>query len=254
MSLARALDLTVSLTSADVRARYGRGRCRLLKWLLDPIALVGVYLVLVALVFDRAGRAPGLSLACAIVPFQLVMSTTVNAFDALEDRRGVIANMAFPKTLVPITSALTETVAFGASLVLLVVMMAVYGVAPTTALLWLPLVLLTTIALAVAIAFPAALLGVWVWQLREFVVSFVRTLYFVAPGLVALSQIHGHVHELVKINPMTGLFEAYRSVLLYGQAPAAWEIAFPLAAAVLVAAIFVPLFQFERHHLVKAIA
>ena len=47
---------------SDLRARYGRGRLRLLKWLLDPFALVGVYLLLAAFVLDRqdgAGTEPG---------------------------------------------------------------------------------------------------------------------------------------------------------------------------------------------------
>ena len=55
---------------------------RLVKWIADPFALVGVYLVLVTLVLDRPGEAPGLSLACAVIPFQLFTTTIVNALSA----------------------------------------------------------------------------------------------------------------------------------------------------------------------------
>src|SRR3712207_7638393 len=52
----------------SLRLRYGRGRAQLVKWLIDPFALVGVFLLLVVFVLDRDDPAPALSLACAVVP------------------------------------------------------------------------------------------------------------------------------------------------------------------------------------------
>lgn len=236
-----------------MRGRYGRGPWRMIKWLLDPFALVGVYLLLVTFVLDRPGEAVGLSLACAVIPFQLVMATCLNALDSIRLRRPIVANMSFPRTLIPVSSALTESIAFGASLVLLAVIMAAYGVAPTVATLWLPVVIAVNLALAVALAYPAALLALWVRDLRVFVASFIRTLFFLAPGLIALEDIHGKTHDLVKLNPLTGLFEAYRDALLYGHSPEAWELLFPLAAAALLVAVFVPIYRSEQRHLAKVL-
>nr|MBA2448289.1 hypothetical protein [Chloroflexota bacterium] len=53
--------MLLSLAYADLRARYGRGPTRLVKWLLDPYAALGIYLLLVALILDLEGPAPGLS-------------------------------------------------------------------------------------------------------------------------------------------------------------------------------------------------
>src|SRR5438874_2662482 len=68
---ASASDVLISLVRSDLRARYGRGTSQFAKWLLDPFAAVGVYLLLVTIVLHRPGRAPGLSVACAVIPFQL---------------------------------------------------------------------------------------------------------------------------------------------------------------------------------------
>jgi ABC-type polysaccharide/polyol phosphate export permease len=249
----RTVELLVALAESDMRARYGRGPWRLIKWLLDPFALVGVYLLLVSVVLDRPGEAIGLSLACAVIPFQLVMMTCLNALDSIRSRRSIIANMSFPRELIPASSALTESVVFIASLVLFAVMMIIYGVEPTAATLWLPVVLVVNVALAVAFAYPTALLAIWVPDLRAFVFSFIRTLFFLAPGLVALDEIEGTAQDLVRVNPLTGLFEAYRDALLYGEAPAAWELLFPLAAAVLLVVVFVPIYRREQRHLAKVL-
>lgn len=248
-----AREVLVTLAASDLRGRYGRGPWRLLKWLLDPFALVGVYLVLVSVVLDRPGRATGLSLACAVVPFQLLMMTLINALDSVVSRTAIITNMGFRRALLPLASVVTESAAFAASLLLLALMMVVYGVEPTAAILWLPLVVAVNLLLAAAASYPAALIGVWISDLRSFVVSAVRTLFFVAPGLVAIDQITGDARDLVKINPLSGLFEAYRDTLLYGQAPAAWELLIPLAWTAALAAIFVPLFRREQRHLAKVV-
>jgi ABC-type polysaccharide/polyol phosphate export permease len=250
-ALRRSIDVLISLTISDLKVRYGRGGWRLVKWIADPFALVGVYLVLVTLVLDRPGEAPGLSLACAVIPFQLFTTTIVNAMSAVAARRSIVLNMGFNRTLLPLSGTLTETVAFGASLLLLAVMMGVYGVAPTLSILWLPLVIASTLLLAIGVAYPAALLGIWMPEIGTFVMSFVRVLFFIAPGLVPLSQISGTAHDLLMINPMTGLFESYRDALLYGDAPGAFELLYPAALGVLLLVAFVPVFRSEQRQFAK---
>jgi ABC-type polysaccharide/polyol phosphate export permease len=252
-SAARTRDVLIALTQSDLRARYGRGPLRLLKWLLDPFALVGVYLLLVVVVLDREGSAPGLSLACAVIPFQLLMMSVIASMSAIKLRKPIILNMGFRRSLIPLSSVMTETVAFGASLFLLVLMMAAYRVEPTFALLWLPLVLFVNIAFAVACAYPGALFGLWFPDLRVFAISFVRTLFFLAPGLVALAEIPDGAAGIVRLNPLTGLFESYRSIFLYGEAPAAWHLLYPLAIAAALLAIFVPIYRTEQYQFAKVV-
>lgn len=236
-----------------MRARYGRGPWQLFKWLIDPFALTGVYLAFVVFVLDRPGGAPGLSVACAVVPFQLVIATVVTSLDSIRGRETIIANMAFPRTYIPAAAASTESVAFAASSVLLALMMAVYSVAPTQAMLWLPLVVLANVVFAAAIAYPAALFALWLPDLRPFAVSLVRTAFFLAPGVIPLSQIGGSTNDLVRLNPLTGLFESYRAVLLDGSAPEAWMLLGPLGATAVIAAVFVPIYHREQPHLAKVI-
>lgn len=249
----RRREVLAALTASDLLNRYGRGPGQLVRWMVDPFALVGVYLLLVVFVIDRPGRAPGLSLACAVIPFQLVVMTVVNSMSAVRLRGSIILNLAFDRLLIPSSAALTEFTAFGASLALLAVMMLVYGVAPTMATLLLPLVLAVTLLLAVAFAYPASLFGLWFAELRGFAVSFVRTMFFLAPGLVALEQIPGRANDWVRANPLTGLFESYRDVLLYGEVPAVWQLAYPAGIAILLLAIFVPLYDREQRQFAKLV-
>lgn len=245
--------MLLALTASDLRARYGRGPLRVAKWLFDPFALVGVYLILVTFVLDRPGFAPGLSLACAVVPFQLIMTTVINAMSAITTRRSIILNMAIPRTLLPLSSALTEGVGFLASFSLFAVMMASYGITPTLQILWLPVIALVSICFAMAISFPALLFGLWFRELRPVAISLVRTMFFLGSGLVPLSATKGSVDNALKINPFTAIFESYREVLMFGSAPRLWEVVYPLGLSVVIVALFLPLYLKEQRQFAKVV-
>ena len=176
---ATRLDTIVALTSSDLRARYGRGRARVVKWLLDPFFAVGVYLVLVTVVLDRPGEAPGLSIACAVVPFQLVITSITNGIGTIQVRRSILLNMSFDRMLLPLASVLTET--------------------------------------------------------------------------IALAQVPESARGWLAINPLTGLFEAYRAVLLYGHRPAAWELLVPVTWTVAILLAVLPLYRSEQRQLAKMV-
>jgi ABC-type polysaccharide/polyol phosphate export permease len=250
-STASSADILIALSKSDLRARYGRGWARLLKWLLDPYLLVGVYLLLVVFLLDRQGHEPGLSIACAIVPFQVVTATVINAMSSVSLRSSIILNMSFRRELLPISSTLTECIAFGASLSLLALMVIIYGVPLTPAIAWLPVVIVATLLVAAAFAYPASLFGLWFPDLKPFAVSFMRILFFLAPGLIPLSEIHGKAADIVRLNPLSGLFEAYRDVLQFGHSPAPWELAIPIGFALLALAVFVPIYRREQREFAK---
>ncbi len=202
---------------------------------------------------NRSGPAPGLSLACAVVPFHVLMITIFNSMVAVNERRSIVLNLGFQRALIPAATTVTEALGFIASFALLVTMMAVYAVAPTVAVLWFPAAVAVTLLFALACAYPASLFGVWYPELRSFAFSVVRVLYFVAPGVVALDQIHGRAHDLVRLNPLTGIFESYRDTLLYGHAPAAWELLYPTGFAIVLLCVFLPLYRREEPHLAKVV-
>ena len=76
---------------------------------------------------------------------------------------------------------------------------------------------------------------------------------WVAAGLVALGQTHGGAHTLLSLNPLTAIFESYRDVLLYGQSPAAWELLYPVAFALLLLGVFTRLYKREESQFAKVI-
>lgn len=236
-----------------MRARYGRDPLRFLKWMLDSMALVGVYLVLRTILLNRGGVAPGLSLACAVVPFHLMMMTVFNSMMTVRDRRAIVLNVGFNRTLLPASSAFTEAIAFAGSMLLIFALMAVYAVGLTASVLWLLPTIAVTVTFTVACAYPSSLFGLWFPEWQNIARSLIRMLFFLAPGIISLNEIPASAQTWVKLNPLTGIFEAFRDAVLYTQTPAAWELLYPLGFALVLFAIFLPLYRREEPHLAKVI-
>lgn len=253
MSPRRHLDVLTVLAITDLQVRYGRGGLRVLKWLIDPLAALGVYLVLVAFIFNESDEAIGLSLVCAIVPFQFVVTISLGALTAISGRSSIIVNMSFPRFLLPVSAAVTESIASAASLIMIPLMLVAYGVGLTASVLWLPVALLVTVVFAASLAYPFSLIGIWWPEYHGLVISLVRTMFFLAPGLIALDLVTGATRDLLPINPLTGIFETFRDALLYGHSPEAWQILVPLAFAAALFAIFVPIYRHEQAELAKLV-
>ena len=98
-------------------------------------------------------------------------------------------------------------------------MMAAYGVAPTWAMLGLPLFLLGTIVSAAGAGILFAALIVTYRDVR-YIMTFVMQLWlFGTPVLYTLDIIPAHWHRLYALNPMVGMIAGFRGCILGGRFP-----------------------------------
>ena len=141
---ATRLDTIVALTASDLRARYGRGRARVVKWLLDPVSM-SVSTSSSSRSCSTAARSAGPQPRLRRDPVPARDLTIGNGYRA---RRSVRARSCSTcrsgRTLLPLASALTETPASRRRLLLLVAMMADLRGRADWDVLWLPAVLLST--------------------------------------------------------------------------------------------------------------
>ena len=131
--------------------------------------------------------------------------------------------------------------------------MIAYGVAPTPAILLYPFVLALNMLLALALAFPISLIGLWFRELRVFVVELRPRDVLPRAGPRAPLRGLGDGGALARLNPLTGLFESYRAVFLYGDVPQAIDVLVPLLFSVVLLALTVPVYRREQGQFAKVV-
>src|SRR4051812_28058784 len=182
-------------------------------------------MVVFSLFFGRLARLdseglpyPVFNLA-GLVPWTFFVFGMNEAANSLVGSRNLITKVYFPRLAMPLSVVLAGLVDFAIAFVLLLGVMAWYGIVPGVhALLLLPLVLLAFVT-SLGVGLWLAALNVQYRDVR-YVVPFLTQLWmFATPIVYSSSIVPGRLRTLYGLNPMVGVVDGFRSVLLGAQAP-----------------------------------
>ena len=155
-----------------------------------------------------------------MLPWTFFSNAVALAANSLVGSSHLISKVYFPRILIPAAAIASGLVDFAISFVVLLIMMAAYGVAPTWAMLTLPAFLLGTIVSAMGAGILFAALIVTYRDVR-YIMTFVMQLWlFGTPVLYTLDIIPAHWHRWYALNPMVGMIAGFRSAVLGGTFPA----------------------------------
>lgn len=239
-------DLLWTLSVHRINVRYRQTVLGIGWAVLQPLLMMVIF----ALVFSRLARIPSegvpyaLFAYTALLPWTSFSTGVTNATGSLVNHTQLITKVYFPREILPVTYVVAALFDFAIGLLALAVLMAWYQVAITPAVvLMVPMVaLLAAWILTVSLALSAAQVR---W--RDIGVALpvvVQIWMFVSPVIYPLGVVPEAWRPLYLLNPMAGIIQSFRDILLRGQAP---ELA-PLAYAVGVTAAALPLayFAFKR--------
>jgi lipopolysaccharide transport system permease protein len=104
---------------------------------------------------------------------------------------------------------------FGIALLLMPPLMLAFGFPFTVNMFLLPLIVFVQAILALGLAYPAAVWGLYFQNLSNFSGNFIRMWFYLSPSLWTLDEVQNETYRtIIRINPLTGLFEGYRAVFL----------------------------------------
>ena len=151
----------------------------------------------------------------------------------------LVAKVYFPREIFPFSAVIVSAVYFAVGSVLLVAMMVYYRVAPTSAILFLPVVVLIQIILTAAVALLLAMANLFYRDVKYLFEVVITVWMFGTSVVYPVDRVTGWAGVVLRLNPMTPIIDAYRSVLLRGQLPPMTPLAVDaFAAIVLLASIW----------------
>jgi lipopolysaccharide transport system permease protein len=158
----------------------------------------------------------------ALLPWQYFASVLAQTAQSLVVNEKLISKVYFPRLILPLSSVIPPAVDFSIAFLVLVLMMLCYGIYPDLSVLLLPLLLIFALITALGVGIWIAVMNV---QYRDFryVVPFVIQLWlFASPVAYPTSIVPEKWHALYSLNPMVGVVEGFRWILL-GKGSVAWE-------------------------------
>lgn len=156
---------------------------------------------------------------CGLCTWNFFASSLRFSVNSLTSNPNLVSKVYFPREIFPLTATLVSFVDFLISAVVLVAMMAYYGIVPTSALIFLPVVMLVHIIFTLAIALLLAMSNLFFRDVKYLFEVVLTVWMFMTSVLYPLDTVGGKLETIMRLNPMTPIIDGYRSVLLFGQAP-----------------------------------
>ena len=243
-------ELFGNLFRRDLQAKYRGSALGVLWTIVNPIMLMGVYLLVFSVMWNTRFAAVShypLFLLAGLSIWTFFAAALQSATRSMLDNANLIRKIRFPRQLVPLSVVGAHLVSFAAMLVILLVLNAiVLPRARATELLAIPLALLV-VCLVSGLALALASLNVLFRDVEFIVAALLVPWFFLTPVIYPLSEFakHQHVVEVIHwVNPLSPAVEAVRAPLFLGTMPY-WGDALYLAVAAAVA-LAVGAFVFTR--------
>ncbi|MCG6962505.1 MAG: ABC transporter permease [Acidobacteria bacterium] len=155
-----------------------------------------------------------------LLPWTFFAQGLTQSSNSLVGSSHLITKVYFPRLVIPLATVLAGVVDFALAFLVLLGLMAFYGVVPTVAVLALPAFFLLAFAVALGAGTWLSALNVEYRDVRYVVPFLVQIWLFVTPVIYPAKAVVGKLQELglpgwlYGLNPMVGVVEGFRWALL----------------------------------------
>jgi lipopolysaccharide transport system permease protein len=216
-------EVAYFLAWRDVKVRYKQTALGVAWAILQPVLTTIVFTVFFGHVAHvSSGSAPyALFVFTALLPWTLFASGVAQASNSLVGNTNMITKVYLPRLALPIAAIAGTALDFLLSVVVLIALLAYYGVDVAARMLLAPLFVLLALVAATAVGTLLAAVNVRYRDVRFIVPFLVQIWLFASPVAYAASAIHGTWRTLYGLNPMAGAIAGFRWSLLGGAPPGA---------------------------------
>lgn len=218
-------DLFFFLIWRSIKVRYAQSAIGIGWAVIQPVFSMLVFTIIFGNLanIESDGVPYAVFSFAALVPWTYFSNAVSEGTSSLVAEANMISKVYFPRVILPLASVAAKLVDFSIAMILLAGLMIFYQIIPTVWVLFLPL-------LIIMMMITAAGIGMWLTALAiqyrdvKYAMGFVlQLLMYAAPVVYPTSLIPDEFRIAYAINPMVGVIEGFRSVLL-GTIPVPWDL------------------------------
>lgn len=214
-------ELLYFLVWRDIKVRYKQTALGAAWAIIQPLMTMIVF----SIFFGKLGKLSSdgvpypIFTFAALVPWTLFSNGLTQAANSLVGSSNLIKKVYFPRLIIPVASILAGVVDFALALVVLLILMAFYGITPTINIIFLPLFLALTIIAALSVSLWLSALNVEYRDVK-YVIPFLSQIWlFATPIAYSGTLLSEPWRTIYGLNPMVGVVEGFRWSLLGTNTP-----------------------------------
>lgn len=214
--LTRYRDLFYFLVLRDIKIKYKQTVLGAAWAVIQPFFTMIVF----SLFFGRLAKVPSDNIPypifayAALVPWTYFANSLTLSANSLVGNTQLISKIYFPRLIVPIAPILAGLLDFFIALIVLFVMMLFYGLTPTPYVIVFPLLTLLMMMIGAGVGTWLAALNAQYRDIKYTVPFLIQLWMFSSPIVYPASMIPEKFRFWYGLNPMAGIIEGFRSILL----------------------------------------
>jgi lipopolysaccharide transport system permease protein len=211
--------LVLSLVRRQYHLRYRQSFAGLFWAMIPPLATLGVG----SLVFDNVvpvetgGHSYVLLTMAAVVPWTFFASTMTFGVPSVVAAFPMVTRLSFPRAALPLSLVGLSILDLLVSLGLFTIFAFALGDGLPVTAAWLPLVLLVEVALVCGLVLLGSALNVFARDIRLAVPLVVQFWLFLTPVMYPIGKVPEALRPWYVANPMTGIVESAKALLVRGE-------------------------------------
>jgi len=216
-----------------------------------------IMMVVFTIVFSKFGKIPSekgvpypIFSYCALLPWTFFSNSLSFATQSIISNSNLVRKIYFPREIFPLAAITACLVDFGVASTIFVGMMVYYHISVSSTIVFLPMILLLQIIFTATVALVTSAVTVFYRDIRFVVPLGVRIWMYLTPVIYPLSMVPEKYRTLVMLNPMAGIIDGYRKIILMGQLPDFSSLAY--TAAISLVLFLVSYAWFKRAEMVFA--
>ena len=226
-------ELMGVLAWKNITLRYKQAYMGIAWAVIKPLTLMLIFTLVKSFVGIDSGAIPyPLLVFVALVPWIFFQEATSEGVGSVVGNANLIRKIYFPREIFPLTTVVTKLVELGINMLILAGLMAYYGFMPTTALLWVPLLILYAVLASLSIALMGAALNVYYRDIASALPILLSLMMYASPVIYPLALVKekllvnqaagewsNTLYTLYTLNPLAGIIDAFQQTILRGAAP-----------------------------------
>jgi len=219
--LAEHKEFILALARRELNAKYKQSFFGKLWIIIQPF----MFMLILTIVFSKFARLPSegipypLFFLTALLPWNFFTNAIGGAPNIIVGQSGLIKQRSFYRLSLVINRLVTESVNYFYSLISLVIIYVYFHVTPSfMALFIIPLYFLQCI-LILGFMMLLSSLNVYIRDIGLVTPIITRLWFYLSPVIYSFDSIGEKYQKWLVLNPMTGILDAYRKVLLHHELP-----------------------------------
>lgn len=243
-------NFILSSIKNELRLRFIRSKLGGLWMIIHPLMQVLIFALILSEILSA--KLPGIDNKYAYALYLMAGTLCWNLFaeaigksvSLFVENGNLIKKIAFPRICLPVIAAGTLLVNNILLLTAIFLVFAVLGHFPGMQALWLPILILLTLAFAMTVGLFLGVLNVFMRDISQVVPIILQALFWLTPIVYHISILPEAVQNVFKYNPLFPLVTSYQNVLLYDASPV-WVDLQPLVFATVIFGM-ISLIMFRR--------